>query len=220
MGNLLLAEIWLLLQMEIPLYVQFLIEFLFSIWSSNHTFFVLNFSSLFISCFSHKSFTMIPENRRNIKASAMSPNGSTYVSVDDEGRALILNFHKRVSIGHFNFKGKVNCLSFSPNGKYLAVGVGKILCVYYAPSLLREFIILNMHRKFTGAYDDIITIAWSSDSEFVAFGGRDLAIRIYSLNALEGYDVKVLMGHKRVIRGLCFGNDEDVNCFSLDYFYL
>ena len=48
---------------------------------------------------------------------AVSPNGSIMVTVDEEGRAIMANFHRRNALSYFNFGDKVYDLQFSPDGK-------------------------------------------------------------------------------------------------------
>jgi hypothetical protein len=59
----------------------------------------------------------------------LSPNGQLLLSIDVEGRALLVVRPRRVLLHHFTFKAPVGAAAFSPDGKYLAVGVGKLLQV-------------------------------------------------------------------------------------------
>ena len=36
-----------------------------------------------------------------------------------DGRALLVNFQQRIVLSHFNFKAKVDCIRFSPDGRYV-----------------------------------------------------------------------------------------------------
>ena len=75
------------------------------------------------------SSTLPFENGRQIRTLAVSPDGRLLVSVDEEGRALVINRHRRTLLHHFSFKGVVRAAAFSPDGRYLAVAVGRLLQV-------------------------------------------------------------------------------------------
>ena len=96
----------------------------------------LSFSRLFPKPFSasNKSFTFAFENRKNISALALSPDGNVLVSVDEgvltvlfiisrsdfffiDGRALLVNARRGVVLHHFNFHKAVKDIKFSPDGQ-------------------------------------------------------------------------------------------------------
>ena len=78
--------------------------------SSTRTNFVLSDSS-------NKSLTFAFENRKNISVIALSPDGNVLVSVDEDGRALLVNARRGVILHHFNFKKTVKDIKFSPDGR-------------------------------------------------------------------------------------------------------
>jgi periodic tryptophan protein 2 len=65
---------------------------------------------------------------------AVSPDGELLLSVDKDGRALLVSRVRRVLLTHFSFKGPVACARFSPDGRYVAVAVGRLVqvCAYSA----------------------------------------------------------------------------------------
>lgn len=72
---------------------------------------------VFISQISNKSFTFPFENRKNIDVIALSPDGNVLISVDEDGRALLVNARRGVVLHHFSFQKKVRDIEFSPDGK-------------------------------------------------------------------------------------------------------
>ena len=68
---------------------------------------------------SNKSFTFPFENRKNIDVIALSPDGNVLISVDEDGRALLVNARRGVVLHHFNFQKQVRDIEFSPDGKYV-----------------------------------------------------------------------------------------------------
>jgi hypothetical protein len=51
------------------------------------------------------------------------------LSIDEDGRALLINKARRALLHHFSFKGSVQAAAFSPSGEHVAVAVGKLLQV-------------------------------------------------------------------------------------------
>jgi periodic tryptophan protein 2 len=136
---------------------------------------------------SNKSFTFPFQNRKNIAAIALSPNGNILISVDEgestlcqlsspplmccndtDGRSLLVNFRRGIVLHHFNFKKPVNAIEFSPNGSFIAVTHESHVQVWKTPNhLVREFAPFNLHRTYTGHHDEVLSIVWSPDSQFV-----------------------------------------------------
>jgi len=52
------------------------------------------------------------------------------IVADIEGYGLLINFFKKVILAHFNFKGQVTAIKFSPDSKFLAVATGTKLRVF------------------------------------------------------------------------------------------
>jgi WD40 repeat protein len=64
-----------------------------------------------------------------IRTLCLSPDGQLLLSIDENGRALLIARTRRVLLHHFSFKGPVAAAAFSPDGKYVAVAVGRLLQV-------------------------------------------------------------------------------------------
>lgn len=64
-----------------------------------------------------------------IRTLCLSPDGSLLLSIDADGRALVVHRGRRVLLHHVSFKAPVRAAKFSPDGAYVAVGVGKLLQV-------------------------------------------------------------------------------------------
>ena len=75
--------------------------------------------------------TTLPcENIKNVSRIAVSPNGALLLSVDEEGKSLLINLRRQVVLHHFSFKGPVSAVKFSPDGAFIAAAVGKILQIW------------------------------------------------------------------------------------------
>lgn len=86
-----------------------------------------------------------------------------------DGRALLVNFPRRVVLHHFNFKKPVFALEFSPDNRYFAVSHGNHVQVWHTPALRREFSPFVLHRTYTGFQSDVTCLDWTSDSRCACF---------------------------------------------------
>lgn len=156
----------------------------------------------------NKSRTLPFENRKNITAIALSSNSNLLISVDEDGRALMVNFRMGVVLHHFNFKKPVQAIKFSPDSKYIAVSHDSHVQVWKTPNhLLREFAPFVLHRTYTGHHDEVISIEWSKDSNFFLTTSRDMTARLFSLNPIDGFRPKTFAGHRDIVINAYFSDD-------------
>ncbi|KAF5314620.1 hypothetical protein D9611_007160 [Ephemerocybe angulata] len=156
----------------------------------------------------NKSFTFGFENRKNISAIALSPDGNVLISVDEDGRALLVNARRGVVLHHFNFKQAVRDIKFSPNGKYIALTHGSHVQVWCTPNhLVREFAPFVLHRTYTGHHDDVLSIEWSPDSQCFISASKDMTARLFTLNPLPGFRPKTFAGHRDAVVAAYFAAD-------------
>ena len=139
------------------------------------------------------------------------------MTIDETGRAILTNFHRRISIHHFSFKARVSTLKFSPSGRHFAVGVGRRLQIWQTPSTPGtetsgeiEFAPFVLHRDLAGHFDSISTIEWSSDSRFLLTASRDLTARIWSLNPEDGFEPTTLAGHRQGVIAAYFNASQEM----------
>ncbi|TFK70173.1 WD40 repeat-like protein [Pluteus cervinus] len=156
----------------------------------------------------NKSFTFSFENRKNIAAIALSPDSNLLISVDDDGRALLVNFRRGAVLHHFNSQKPVKDIKFSPDGKYIAITHGTHIQVWRTPNhLVREFAPFVLHRTYTGHHDEVLTIQWSPDSQCFLTTSKDMTARLFTLDPLEGFRPKTFAGHKDAVLGAYFSLD-------------
>lgn len=62
---------------------------------------------------------------------------------------------------------------------------------------------------YTGHFDTINGITWSSDSRFFLTASKDLSSRIWSLNPTDGFEPTTLGGHKEAVIGTYFSADQE-----------
>lgn len=159
-----------------------------------------------------KSYTFAYEHRKNISRISLNPQATLLISVDDDGRAILVNFVRRKVIHHFNFKEKVHDIRFSPDGTHFAVAGGRHIQVWRTPNEndeSKQFAPFIRHRIYTGHYADVTSITWSSDSRFFLTASKDLTARVYSLNSSDSSAATALAGHRDRVIGAFFSDDQE-----------
>lgn len=96
----------------------------------------------------------------------------------------------------FTFRGPIRDAQFSPDGRYIAVTNKNKLEVWRAPSLQKEFSPFALHRTYTGHFDDIVSIDWSPDGQYLLTASKDATARVYTLNPVPGFIPVTLSGHR------------------------
>ncbi|GLC52693.1 hypothetical protein PLESTB_000658000 [Pleodorina starrii] len=162
------------------------------------------------------------ENLTQIRVLCISPDGVLLMSVDKDGRALLINRKRQVLLHHFSFKGPVACARFSPDGRYLAVAVGRLVQVWLAPSLDKQMSPMQLYRTYGQSHTDVLDVAWSPQCDggggsgggaggneyFIAAACRDGTLRVFSLDPIPGYEPPALGGHKEAVLGVFFASQE------------
>jgi len=77
-----------------------------------------------------KSFTFDYEHRKPVSCLDVSDNGNLMLSIDIDGRSILVNFKTKHVLHHFNFKEKISKVKFSPCGKFFAISAGRFLQIW------------------------------------------------------------------------------------------
>ncbi|KJE90934.1 WD repeat protein [Capsaspora owczarzaki ATCC 30864] len=150
----------------------------------------------------NKSYTLPFENLKNIARMALSPQGHLLVTVDEDGRALLINFMRNALLHHFNFKEAVQDIKFSPDGRFIAVTHGRLLQVWRAPGFNKEFAPFVLHRTY-----NVMHVEWSPDSQFFLTAAQDMTCRLHSLHPIPGFVPLTFSGHRDAVISCFFSND-------------
>ena len=209
--------IWCFRRMEHVFYHRSEIGFPFLTWSSKNWAIVKQMAIIQADrATSNKSLTLPFAHRKNIARLALNPRGNLLLTVDEDGRAILTNFPRRIALYHFSFRASVTAVEFSPSGRHFAVGIGRQVEVWHTPTTLDsgedgtlEFAPFVRHRTYTGHYDTVEHIQWSSDSRFFSSASKDLSARIWSLNPTQGFVPTTLSGHRQAVRAAWFSKDQE-----------
>lgn len=160
----------------------------------------------------NKSFTFAYEHRKNIATFEVNKQGTLLLSVDTDGRAILVNFKTRNVLHHFNFKDKCYSVKFSPDGRYFALAVGRFLQIWKTPDVSqdRQFAPFVRYRVHAGHFQDITSFTWSHDSRFLLTTSKDLTSRVWSINSEDKELVATtLAGHRDYVLGAYFNSTQE-----------
>ena len=68
-----------------------------------------------------------------VRVICTSPDNLLLLAIDADGRCLVINKKRRALLHRFSFKGPVGAACFSPDGRFIACAVGKMLQVHRSP---------------------------------------------------------------------------------------
>ncbi|KAK4940711.1 U3 snoRNP protein [Elasticomyces elasticus] len=162
------------------------------------------------------SYTLPFSHRKNITHLDLTPDGNLLLTIDEDGRAILSIFPRRLAIYHFTFKSQISALAFSPDGLHFVVGLGRKIQAWRTPSTPSgdangdlEFAPFVLHRDYGGHFDEVRHLSWSGDSRFFLSSSKDLTARIWSLNPEEDFEPTVLSGHRQQVRNAWFSASQE-----------
>ena len=144
------------------------------------------------------SFTLPFENQKNVRVLAVSPDSRLLLSIDTDGKALVINRKRKALLHHFSFKSTVRIAKFSPDGQFIAVGVGRLVQVWRRPGLEKTVAPMQLYRTYGHCHADVVALDWSEDGCWIVAAAKDLSIRVFSIDPIEGYRPPTLTGHRDV----------------------
>ncbi|EDO18779.1 hypothetical protein Kpol_1028p54 [Vanderwaltozyma polyspora DSM 70294] len=160
----------------------------------------------------NKSFTFEYEHRKNISAFDLNQQGTLLLSVDEDGRAILVNYKSRNVLHHFNFREKCLSVKFSPDGKLFALATGRFIQIWKTPNATedRQFAPFVRHRIQAGHFEDITSITWSYDSRFIVSSSKDLTARLWSVYSEDKeLAATTFAGHRDNVLGAFFTADQE-----------
>ncbi|KAI1301917.1 Periodic tryptophan protein 2 -like protein [Halotydeus destructor] len=160
----------------------------------------------------------------NLSNIALNHNGSILLAATEKTQVYLCSMISGTVLHRKDFRdlGRITALSFSPNGRYFVVCGGNKALIYLTPGVAfggnRELSPFKIHKVIKAHYDETTCITWSSDSNLVAIGSKDLSVKIFPVRNLRNVpSVISLSGHSAVITKCFFADDASK---SLDLYSL
>jgi len=141
--------------------------------------------------------------KRSIQAVAFSPKAQ-FIAVGRYGEVELLNPVTRAVVRQLTgFKGKVNAVTFSPDGESVFAAGGEAGIV----GEVRRWKTSDgtLQQSFAGHLDAAYALAVSPDGKLLATGAYDQKIRLW--DAMTGKELALLKGHNGAVNGLSFRPD-------------
>ncbi|RZC66734.1 hypothetical protein C5167_010421 [Papaver somniferum] len=162
--------------------------------------------------------TLPCQTSSNISKIAVSPDGKFLLCVDENNRCLFINLSRRVILHRISFKKPISSIKFSPDGGLIAIGTGKLLQIWRSPGFRKEFFPFQLVRTFAECNGAVTALDWSLDSNYVIAGSKDLAVRVFCLKKLKGFNKPyMLLSHRDTILGVFFSPDKGTEEVSRAY---
>ncbi|KAL1110403.1 hypothetical protein AAG570_007934 [Ranatra chinensis] len=164
----------------------------------------------------NKSSALAVEGKYNYSILAISPNGNILITVDEMGDAFLISLISGTLVCKHRFKQPVQCLKFSPDGKYFAACKGNSVHLFRVPGQFgKELSGFTAEKVFYGSFDSTTSIDWTSDSRILAVGSKDSLVRLYSIPKLNRFRVCTLSSHTDAIVSVFFEDGTlDINSIS------
>ncbi|EER36260.1 periodic tryptophan protein 2 [Candida tropicalis MYA-3404] len=158
-----------------------------------------------------ESFTFNYQHRKNIHNIALNKQNTLLISIDDDGRAILINYVSRVVLHHFNFKSKVNDIKFSPCGKYFAIAIGRFIQIWKTPESTedKQFHPFVRYKTYSGHFNDVLNVTWSNDSRFLISSSKDMTCKMFSLHSDEKDVAMTFSGHRDYVIDAFFSKDQE-----------
>ncbi|KAG8346487.1 WD domain [Trypanosoma vivax] len=160
----------------------------------------------------------------NIQCFDVSPDGDLIVAVGRRGLGFFYSISAGVTLDSVSFPPdcEVNCVKFSPCGRYVALALESTLQIYTAPA--RRVVtyhgchrVENLHAALTLP---IMNIEWTPDSEHLLVSGLDARMRIYPRQGKiqqKGMAIQQnsLIGHRAGVHGAWFVDEKCTRVLSV-----
>ncbi|KAJ3670982.1 hypothetical protein LUZ60_008408 [Juncus effusus] len=168
-----------------------------------------------------RSVTFPFEAASDLARLAVSSDGKLLLAVDstEKGRAVLISVPSRAVLHRLCFNKSVNAVKFSPDGGFIAVGLGKLIQIWRCPGFRKEFFPFNLEKTIADFASKVTSFDWSPDSKFLLASSKDLTVRLISLEKSKRSDSKPFMflGHKETVIGAFFSTDKKTGLVNRVY---
>lgn len=160
----------------------------------------------------NRAVTFPYQHRKPVANIALNQQETLLLSVDIDGRAILVNYKSHKVLHHFNFKEPVRDLKFSNDSTHFAVATTRFVQVWKTPDVTkdRQFAPFVRHRVYAGHFADVVSLTWSRDSRFVISTSKDLTAKLFSLSSAEASTAMTFAGHKDTVVKAFFNATQEV----------
>ncbi len=134
-----------------------------------------------------------PGGRAPLNCLAWSADGRTIAASDFAGSVVLWNAASGKVRAHWKVDGerRVQSLAFSPDGKWLAAGLGDRQGQDHDPGLIVLYDVAGKQRLVLhGHTQAVLSVAFSPDGKHLASGGTDRTVRLWAVSAVPAADQK------------------------------
>lgn len=141
------------------------------------------------------------QGRSNISHISLSPDQQTLLQIDIDGYAQLILLKNDAVLAYFNFHEPVHVAKFSPDNRFLSLGLGCKLKVFECAFYNKKFLgALLPHLSFSSWHSDQIRHL-DYFGPYLITTSNDQTIRLCHLGKEKGYIPITLTGHRKPVIG-------------------
>ncbi|KAJ9469440.1 Periodic tryptophan protein 2-like protein [Diplonema papillatum] len=127
---------------------------------------------------------------KDIVCMDLSHDETLLVAVDEDGRAMFVNWAAQVPLEVINFKQGTSMVKISPNDRYIAVANGRQVQVWSTPpSRVLQYRSVHLLKRINVCSSDVTSMTWSACCRYLLIGSEDCAVRIIPLRRSKELDL-------------------------------
>ena len=146
--------------------------------------------------------------RSDLSLLALHPDQQHLLQVDGQGYAQLVLLRRDTAVGYYNFHGKVTAVSFSGDGRFLAIAIGGKLRVFecgFEQGALLPYLSFSSWSSLP-----LTHLNWMRD--YLVTCSEDMTVRLCHLGRETGKIPVTLSGHRKSVLGAYELEDHVYTC--------
>ncbi|MGE0758227.1 MAG: WD40 repeat domain-containing protein, partial [Pirellulaceae bacterium] len=129
------------------------------------------------------------ESTESIQGLSFSPDGNRVATGSQEGGVAVWELATNETMVTWNVAGPASCVAFSPDGRWLAAGTGKMSFGWPQDSPIHVWdLTTGRGLEARVGHEDVVTdVAFSPDSQRKASSSRDGSVRVWDIPPLPAW---------------------------------
>eukprot|EP00917_Polyrhabdina_sp_WS-2016_P001853 GHVP01003843.1.p1 GENE.GHVP01003843.1~~GHVP01003843.1.p1 ORF type:complete len:783 (+),score=139.12 GHVP01003843.1:746-3094(+) len=120
------------------------------------------------------------EHRDKVDHISVSHDSKILLSFDINGHGIFFNISRGQVFSKITLKSKIRIVSFSPDGRFLAIATENDLSLWDAPDPdIITVSPLNLIRRLSSIITNANSISWSKDCSFLAISSKDMMTSVF-----------------------------------------